>query len=54
LGRKWVDENDIPKAIEAYKEYSIHLAVEDKHIPHQWISKFYDKLGNQEKSLIHL
>lgn len=54
LGRKWEEENDILKAIEAYKEYSIHLADEDKHIPHQWISKFYDQLGNPEKSLIHL
>lgn len=54
LGRKWEDENDIPKAIEAYKEYSTHLAEEDKHIPHQWISKFYDQLGSSEKSLFHL
>jgi tetratricopeptide (TPR) repeat protein len=54
LGRKREDENDIPKAIEAYKEYSTHLAEGDKHIPHQWISKFYDKLENPEKSLIHL
>lgn len=54
LGRKLEQENNIPKAIEAYKEYSTYLADEDKHIPHQWISKFYDQLGNQEESLIHL
>lgn len=54
LGQKLEDENDIPKAIEAYKEYSTHLAEGDKHIPHQWISKFYDQLGNIEKSLFHL
>lgn len=54
LGRKWKDENNIPKAIEAYEEYSNHLAEDDKHIPHQWISKLYAQLGNYEKSLIHL
>ena len=40
MGRKYVDENDLPKAIEAYKTYSIHLAEGDKHIPHEWIAKF--------------
>ena len=54
LGRKYEDENDLPKAIEAYKTYSTHLAEEDKHIPHQWVSKFYDQLGETEKSLFHL
>lgn len=54
LGRKYEDENDLPKAIEAYKTYSTHLAEEDKHIPHQWMSKFYDQLGETEKSLFHL
>lgn len=54
LGRKYEDENDLPKAIEAYKTYSTHLAKEDKHIPHQWVSKFYDQLGETEKSLFHL
>ena len=54
LGRKYADENDLPKAIEAYKTYSTHLSEEDKHIPHQWISKFYDQLGETEKSLSHL
>lgn len=54
LGKKFEDENNIEKAIESYKEYSMHLADEDKHIPHQWISKLYDQAGNQEKSLLHL
>jgi len=54
LGQQREKENDIPSAIEAYKEYSTYLANGDKHIPHQWISKFYNKLGNPEKSLIHL
>jgi tetratricopeptide (TPR) repeat protein len=30
------------------------LAEGDKHIPHHWISKFYDQLGNLEKSLLQL
>lgn len=54
LGKKYEDENDLPKAIEVYKTYSTHLAEEDKHIPHQWVSKFYDQLGEPEKSLFHL
>jgi tetratricopeptide (TPR) repeat protein len=54
LGMKWENENDLPKAIEAYKTYSTHLAEQDKHIPHQWISKFYEQLGDTEKSLLHL
>ena len=54
LGRKFEDENDLSKAIEAYKTYSTYLAEEDKHIPHQWVSKFYSQLGETEKSLFHL
>lgn len=54
LGRKHQEENNLPQAIEAYKTYSTHLAEEDQHIPHQWISKFYDQLGETEKSLFHL
>jgi tetratricopeptide (TPR) repeat protein len=54
LGRKYEDESNLPKAIEAYKEYSNHLAYKDKHIPHQWISKFYYQIGNIEESLFHL
>lgn len=54
LGRKFEEENDLQQAIEAYKTYSTHLAEEDKHIPHQWISKLYDQLGETGKSLFHL
>jgi len=54
LGRKFEKENNLPKAIETYKTYSTHLADADKHIPHQWISKFYDKLGETKKALLHL
>jgi tetratricopeptide (TPR) repeat protein len=54
LGRKHEKENDLPQAIEAYKTYSTHLAEEDQHIPHQWISKLYDQLGERKESLFHL
>jgi hypothetical protein len=54
LGRKWEEKNDIPKAIEAYKEYASHLAESDKHIPHQWIAKFYDQLEMPIESVTHL
>lgn len=54
LGRKYEEEDNIEKAIESYMEYSTHLADKDKHIPHQWISGFYEKLGESEKSLNHL
>jgi len=54
LGRKYQEQGNYTEAIEAYKTYSTHLADEDKHIPHQWISDFYEKLGKKEKSLFHL
>lgn len=54
LGRKYEEENDLPQAIQAYLTYSSHLAEVDQHIPHQWISKFYEQLGDIEKSLFHL
>ena len=54
LGRKFADENNLLKAIEAYKTYSTYLSDEDKHIPQQWIFKFYEDLGEVEKSLYHL
>ena len=54
LGRKYQDEGNYPEAIEAYQAYSAQLEEEDKHIPHQWISSFYEKLGEKEKALVHL
>lgn len=54
LARKHADEKDIVTAIVAYTEYSMHLADEDKHIPHQWIAEFCEQLGDLEKSLYHL
>jgi tetratricopeptide (TPR) repeat protein len=54
LGRKYEEENDLPQAILAYLTYSSHLAEVDQHIPHQWISRFYKKLGDIDKSLFHL
>lgn len=52
--KKYEEEGNLLEAIEAYKVYLTHLADEDKHIPHQWISDFYKRLGEKEKSLIHL
>lgn len=54
LGRKFEKENNINEAIKTYKEYSTYLADEDKHIPHKWISSFYEQLGDIENSLFHL
>lgn len=48
LGKKHEDEGNFLDAIEAYKIYSTHLEESDKHIPHQWIFEFYEKLGELE------
>jgi tetratricopeptide (TPR) repeat protein len=53
-GRAFEKENQLEKAINSYLDYSTTLSIEDQHIPHQWISKLYERLGNKEKSLIHL
>jgi tetratricopeptide (TPR) repeat protein len=53
IGRKYQEENNLLKAIEAYKVYATHLAPEDQHIPHQWIAEFYDQLGEKEHALYH-
>lgn len=54
LGQKYEGENNISKAIQAYQEYSKHLAQQDKHIPHYWISILYEKIGQINNALTHL
>lgn len=53
-GKKFQEEGNYTEAIESYKIYSNHLSNVDKHIPHQWISGFYEILNEKEKSLFHL
>lgn len=54
IARNWQDQGNLSKTIEAYKEYATHLAKKDQHIPHQWISRFYEKLDKPKESLYHL
>jgi len=54
LGQDLKERADYSGAIEAFKSYSQYLKNTDKHIPHQWISGLYEKLGNEEASLFHL
>jgi tetratricopeptide (TPR) repeat protein len=54
LGRQREDEKDLSGAIEAYVIYATHLAPQDKHIPHGWISSLYEMLGDDEKAMSHL
>lgn len=44
----------LEKAIEEYQLYSESLDSADKHIPYQWISKLYSRLGNTNDSLKYL
>ncbi len=53
-GREYEKRNQPEKAIKSYLDYSGALSSEDQHIPHQWISKLYEKLGDKESSFIHL
>lgn len=53
-GSEYEKENQLEKAIKSYLDYSGVLSEEDQHIPHQWISKLYERLGDKENSLIHL
>lgn len=53
-GSEYERGNQLEKAIKSYLDYSGVLSKEDQHIPHQWISKLYEKLGDKENSLIHL
>jgi len=54
LGRNLDDNGDTTGAIKAFETYATYLLKEDEYIPHQWISKLYDKLGEKEKSLSHM
>lgn len=44
----------LEEAIEEYQLYSESLDSADKHIPYQWISKLYSRLGNKNDSLKYL
>ncbi|HZV68878.1 MAG TPA: hypothetical protein VFG10_05010 [Saprospiraceae bacterium] len=54
LGRTHENKLDFISAIDAYKLYLTFLNESDQHIPQQWISILYEKLGNKADSLIHL
>lgn len=54
LGKAYEVEEEWEKAIEAYKQYSSFLEEKDKHIPHLWISKIYDKRGDKKNAILHL
>jgi len=53
-GSEYEKENQLENAIKSYLDYSGVLSEADQHIPHQWISRLYEKLGDKEKSLVHL
>jgi len=53
-GMGFEKENNLQKAIETYKAYADSLAFLDKHIPHLWISGFYDRLDQPLQAIHHL
>lgn len=53
-GRAFVENGKLIDAIEAYKTYCTVLLTTDQHIPHLWISKLYDQVNEEMKSLEHL